>query len=207
MIKKLYSNEWLFFKNTILPIFLTLLFISTSLVILSYSYSTHHPDKTKNRIYNLKKNPEKSGFLDSNKFKTFRKIFLDNLIVSFETILIGFIPFLFLSVLSVLFLSLQIGLVLAGNNLFAKIDQFSFLVSIFLHGIFEVPAIIYASSIGIYLTLQTSKMVLPSYRSKAVQFKILFKNVCWSFALVIFPLLTIAAFIEVFITPLLQVTP
>jgi stage II sporulation protein M len=136
-----------------------------------------------------------------NEFTVIVRLFFTNLIVTFGAIVLGFIPFLFLSVGPIVGLSICTGIVLAGNELFLKLDYFSLLLSIVPHGIFEILANIYASSIGIYLAIQTSKMVIPRFRSKAPSLQTLCNEASHSFILVVVPSLIIAAFVEVLVTP------
>jgi stage II sporulation protein M len=136
-----------------------------------------------------------------NEFTVIVRLFFTNLIVTFGAIVLGFIPFLFLSVGPIVGLSICTGIVLAGNELFLKLDYYSFLLSIVPHNIFEIPANIYASSIGIYLTIQTSKMIIPRFRSKAPSLQTLCNEASHSFILVVVPSLIIAAFVEVLVTP------
>jgi stage II sporulation protein M len=106
-----------------------------------------------------------------------------------------------LPVVTILIFGISIGLVFSANNLSINIDQSSLLLSILPHSIFEIPAIIYASSIGIFSTIQTSKMIIPRVRSKATSFRALCKEAGRSFVLIVVPLLTVAALVEAFITP------
>jgi len=170
---------------------------------LTYNYYIQNPHKTKNKIYfTHEKSFEKSHRISQDSLKLFIEIFWGNIMISLKSIALGFIPFLFLSIFGVLSLSMPIGLFLAGAKLFTEIDQFSLFVSLFTHGIFEFPASLYASSIGVYLTIQTSKMILPKFRSKAVSLRTLCKQAIHSFILIVLPLLMIAAFIEAFISPM-----
>jgi len=201
VLKKYYLTEWFFFRKKLLPIFVILLPFFISMAFLSYDYFIRHPDKAKSKIYEYGNNLSKGGFFSENSFKVFMKLFLNNLIASFGTTALGFIPFLFLPVVTILIFGISIGLVFSANNLLINIDQLSLLLSILPHSIFEIPAIIYTSSIGIFSTIQTSKMIIPRFRSKATSFQTLCKEAGRSFVLIVVPLLTIAALVEAFITP------
>jgi stage II sporulation protein M len=133
-------------------------------------------------------------------FKLMIEIFWGNLLICLKSIILGFVPFLFLPVIGVFSSIMPIGLFLAGVNLFTEMDQFSFFVSLLPHGIFELAASLYASSVGVYLTIQTSKMILPKFRAKAVPLRTLCKQAAHSFILIVVPLLMVAAFIEAFIS-------
>ena len=201
MLRRNYLNQWNFFKRQLLRTFVILLLLSIFMGYLSYDYSMDHPDKAKTRIHSMYKKFEKSGLTTDHNFKALIEIFCSNLIFCLRSIVAGFIPFLFLSVSGVLAFCMPIGVLLAVAKLYTNLDQFSLLASLWPHGIFESMAVLYASSAGVYLTIQTSKMILPKFRSKAVPFKTLCKQAACSFILVVVPLLIVAAFIEVFITP------
>ncbi len=203
MLKRYYLTEWFFFRKKLLPIFVILLVFFISTAFFSYNYFVQHPDKAKSKIYEYGNNLSKSGFFSENSFRVFMKLFLNNLIASFGTAALGFIPFLFLPVVTILIFGISIGLVFSANNLSLNIEQLSLFLSILPHSIFEIPATIYASSIGIFLTIQTSKMIIPKVRSKATSFQALCKEAGRSFVLIVVPLLTVAALVEAFITPAL----
>jgi len=201
MIRKCYLTEWFFFRRKLLPIFVILLLFFISMAFLGYDYFIRHPDKAKSKIYEYGDILSKGGFFSENSFKVFMKLFLNNLIASFGTVSLSFIPFLFLPVVTILIFGISIGLVFSANSLSINIDQLSLLLSILPHSILEIPAIIYASSIGIYLNIQISKKVIPWTRHNSPSFSNLCKDAGRSFCLIIVPLLLVAAFIEAFITP------
>ena len=171
------------------------------MAFLYYDYFIDHPDRAKSIEPNFGKTFPKGSLFRENEFELIVRLFWNNLITSFGTTVSGFIPFLFLPVVTIVGLSIATGIILSGNELFLKLDQFSLLMSIVPHGIFEIPAIIYASSIGIYLTIQTSKMIIPKFKSKTPSPQTLCKVAGRSFILIVVPLLIIAAIVEVLVTP------
>jgi stage II sporulation protein M len=205
MIKRHYISEWLFFRKKLFPIFVILSLLFILMTFLYYNYFIDHPDRAKVIAPNYGKTIYKGSLSRENEFTVIVRLFFTNLAVTFGAIISGFIPFLFLPVGPIVGLSIATGIVLSANELFLKLDQFSLLMSIIPHGIFEIPAIIYASSLGIYLTIQTSKMVIPKFRPKAPSLRTLCKEAARSFIFVVVPLLMVAAFVEVFVTPRCQV--
>ena len=201
MLRKNYLDQRNFFKRQLLRTFVMLLLLSIFMGYLSYDYFMDHPDKAKTRIHSMHKEFEKFGLTADHNFKALIEIFWSNLIFCLRSIVAGFIPFLFLSVLSILAFCMPIGVILAAAKLYSYVDRFSLLASLLPHGIFELMAVLYASSAGVYLTIQVSKMILPKFRSNALPFKTLCKQAAYSFILVVVPLLIVAAFIEVYITP------
>jgi len=200
MIRKYYLSEWLFFRKKLLAIFVILSLLSISMPFLYYDYYIDHPDRAQ-IMPNYRKTLHTGSLYTVNKFTLIVRLFWNNLIVTLRSTISGFVPFLFLSGLTILGLSIETGIVLSYNELFLKLDTFSLLMTMVPHGIFEFPAIIYASSLGIYLTIQTSKMIIPKFRSKTSSLQTLCEQAARSFILIVIPLLVIAAFVEVLVTP------
>lgn len=190
-----------FFKKKLRFIFLILLLLLILLSFSTYSYFIRYPEKAKSTIFDYVKTFRKVGLYSENSFKAFIKLFLTNLIFSLGATILGFIPFLFLPVIAIPNLSIYVGLAISINELFAKQNLLKFLSFLFPHGALEIPAIIYASAIGIYLTIQISKKVIPWTRHNSLPFPTLCKQAGRSFILIVVPLLLIAAFVEAFITP------
>lgn len=201
MVTKYYLTEWLFFRKKLPPIFIILSLLSILLTSLYYQYYNDHPDRAKIMAPYYGKIPDKSIFLKVNKFTLIVRIFWNNLLITFGSAISGLFPFLFLSGLTILGSSIAAGIALSHNELFIKPDKFSLLMTVVPHGIFEMAAVIYASSIGIYLTIQTSKMIIPKFRPKAPSLQTLCEEAGRSFILIVVPLLAIAAFVEVLVTP------
>jgi uncharacterized membrane protein SpoIIM required for sporulation len=102
------------------------------------------------------------------------------------------------------------------------------LTKILPHGVFELSAVLYSTSLGLYLSAGLGKKAVAAWRKKRGQRygqpppaqdltnflesypewaagpESLARNVVRSFVLVVLPLLLIAAFIEGFITPSLR---
>jgi len=201
MVKKYYLNEWLFFRKKLFPIFVILSLVFISMAYVYYDYYIYHPDRARNIVPSYGKTFHKGSSVRENEFVLIVRLFFKNLIFTLGATVSGFIPFLFLPAAAIVSLSVATGIVLSANELFLKLDQFSLFMSIAPHGIFEIPAIIYASSIGIYLTIQTSKMIIPKFRSKAPSHQIFCKEASRSYILIVVPLLMTAAFVEALVTP------
>jgi stage II sporulation protein M len=203
MISKYYLTEWLFFKKKLLPIFVILSLLFISMTFFYYHYYIDHPDRAKIIAPNYGDTSRKATLYTVNKFTLVGMVFLNNLSFTFLYTLLGFVPFLFLSFGAIVSSSCTIGILFSENEIFLKLDKFSLLMAMSPHGIFEVPAVIYASSIGIYLTIQTSKMIIRKFRSKTpalLTFLTLCEEAGRSFILIVVPLLLIAAFVEVLIS-------
>lgn len=128
-------------------------------------------------------------------------IFLHNLQSVFWATLSGvllfFVPFLFI-VLNAFTLGMVMALLQnTGQPLFE-----SFVKYILPHGIFELPAIFYAVSIGIFLNIQILKKIFPETRQKSLKTREILVQVVRSYVLIVIPLVLVAGLIESFITAL-----
>lgn len=128
-------------------------------------------------------------------------------------ILFGFIPFLFLPILSPLLNGSSMGII--TSILYIKKLKVlpNLLLGVAPHGIFELPAIFYANSLSIFLSLQVTKKILyqnhgedflhGTIEKKTEPLFPLFKRILKTWLSVIVPLLFVAAVIETFVTPIL----
>jgi len=124
----------------------------------------------------------------------FAFIFINNSLKSLFTAILGlafgFVPFCF--VVSNGFI---VGLALALKA--KETGLINALLYIIPHGLLEIPAILLASSYGLWLGV----VVIRKIRKKKVNLKESVKYVLINFVKIIFPILLIAAFIEVYLTP------
>ena len=217
-IKEIYSAEWQWFKSTNLKTFLTLILVFAVFAVASHFYLIGHPEIAEDKVMEIVKAlMEKLPVLERG-FKLFVAIFLNNLFVATLAMLAGLIPFLFIPVWAVGINAIAMGIIssyvyLKGYNLFAL-----FVLGIVPHGIFEIPALLYACSLGVLLSMRVIRIL--TNMSSSVQkpgslaaiektpgegreeaFIAAFKRVLGTWLLVIIPLLLLAAAIETFITP------
>ncbi len=131
------------------------------------------------------------------------KIFYINMRTTFIFTMLGFIPF-FLGVLPFL---MTISVLLGVSLALAVTKGYGFMTFIKLtapHGVFELIAVIYGVSLGVYFSKEMTKKILARHGGNSIPFTQLMKSVPRSYLLVILPLLALAALIEVFATPLLK---
>lgn len=202
MLRKNYSEEWSFFRRILFRTFLVLSFLSVVTIAMSYDYYRRHPDKIEARFGALGKYVQQHDLAQEWEVKRCVKLFLNNAVASIQAMALGMIPFLFLPSIAVIASSIPAGLLLAANEIKGIQDNFSFVVQrIIPHGIFEFVAMIYASSIGIYLSLQISRRLIPKYGQNTLPFRVLSTQAIRSFLFVVIPLLLVAAVVQTFVTP------
>ena len=113
----------------------------------------------------------------------------------------GFVPFLFLPLLSLMVNGALMGLLAAlmvsnGSSLLA------FLAGIVPHGIFEIPALLLSIACGVYLCRNMCRVVVSS--PDRIPLLELLEDLLRVIVLVIAPLTAVAAFVECYVTPLVM---
>jgi stage II sporulation protein M len=201
MLRRNYSDEWLFFRRTLFRTFLALSVLGLIIIAMSYDHYKRHPEKIRAKTGVLEKYVQEHDLAGKVGIKRCTKLFLNNLVASFQATTSGFMPFLFLPTVTVIVSSIPAGLLIAANEAAGIQNNFSFILKrLFPHGIFEFVAMIYASSIGIFLTEQISKKLIPKYKSNVPPLRNLCVQAGRSFLQVVVPLLLIAALVQTFIT-------
>jgi len=202
MLLRIYSDEWNFFRRTLFRTFLVLSVLCVVTITMSYDYYRRHPDKMRSKFSMLRNYTQEHDLAEKGGVKRCAKLFLNNLLASIQVTISGFVPFLFLPIVTVITSSMPAGLLIAANEALGMQGNFSFLLQKLVpHGIFEFVAMLYASSIGIYVTKQMSRKLISRYRLITLSFGNLCKQAARSFFFFVVPLLLIAAVVQTFVTP------
>lgn len=156
-------------------------------------------------------------------------LFYHNARASVIAVAAGAVPFLFLPILDPLLNGAVLGLLVSIAR-HQSLDVPRLVVTQILpHGVFELTAVLYATSLGLYLSAGMGKKAVAMWKARQSRRagRIaagagpesqpeagpepaepgpggLLRNVVRSFVLVILPLLAVAAFVEAFITPHLR---
>jgi stage II sporulation protein M len=175
--------------------------------------------------------------LDASPLVLALTLFYHNARASVVAVAAGAAPFLFLPILDPLVNGGVLGL-LASVSKHQGLDvPRLFLTQVLPHGVFELTAILYATSVGLYLSAEMGKKAQAAWRRKwgacppapavapgagsaspgaPLEFLETYperaaaeppgpaQNIVRSFVLVVLPLLLLAAFLEGFVTPLLD---
>ncbi len=140
------------------------------------------------------------GFLNSTGIDLWLGIFLNNVIASGISSLLGVIPFLFLPMFSLASNAIIIGLIGAVYQT-NGIGWWAFLVGVLPHGVIEIPALVLGVTLGVHLCFKLSKTILRrSFKGELKQAVIGCLRI---YLLWLTPLFFLAAFIETFMTPIL----
>lgn len=132
---------------------------------------------------------------DANDLLVLLFIFFNNSLKALIAILLG--PLFFVPVIFMFINGFLLGMVLkviGGEVGFTTVGA-----ALVPHGIFEIPAVVIASGYGIWLGF----MIIKKFATNNHEIKIsgLYGHVLRKFALIIVPVLIIAALIEVFVSP------
>jgi stage II sporulation protein M len=146
-------------------------------------------------------------------------LFYHNARASIVWVATGIVPFLFLPILDPVISGGVLGLLVSVSRHHGLDVPRLVLTQILPHGVIELAAVLYATSIGLYLSKGTGRMINAAWTARKRRRAgipdaspepdgrgpdRLFHNAVRSFVLVVLPLLVIAAFIEGFITPALR---
>lgn len=217
-LHELYSAEWLWFKSSNWKTFLALILLFLAFAAGSHIFLVQHPEIAEKKVMEIVKAlMEKLPVMEGG-FKLFLAIFLNNLLVSTLAMLAGLIPFLFIPIWAVGINAIAMGIIssyihLKGYNLLALI-----IFGIAPHGLFEIPALLYACSLGVHLSIRVVRILtdMPTNtqtprslgatetsneKGNEDGFISSFRRVLRTWLLVVVPLLLVAAAIETYITP------
>jgi stage II sporulation protein M len=156
-------------------------------------------------------------------------LFYHNARASVVAVAAGVVPFLFLPIFDPLLNGGVLGLLVSVTKHQGLDVPRLVLTKILPHGVFELSAVLYATSLGLYLSAEMGKKAVAAWNKRmnkpptkqpavpdptnflrsypdrmAAEPESLVRNVFRSFLLVVLPLLLVAAFIEGFITPILR---
>ncbi|EPY2303711.1 hypothetical protein FDF18_10070 [Clostridium sporogenes] len=191
-MKSFNFEEFKIFNKKLLNDFIVMLVLFFFIVIVTELMFKYNPSYVNNIIKNLSNTMK----INDNVKKEFIDIFFNNVKVSIVSIIIGVIPYIYLSFITPIVNAWVIGLVLANAKIMKQNVLLTLLLGILPHGVFEITAFLYASSIGVYLTKNISNYTTNKYEF----FKKVVPNILIAFLFIIIPLLFISTFIEVFIS-------
>lgn len=216
-LRQLYREEWQRFKARHLKIFMLALLLFVLVAVLSYTYLLGHPEFTEQKFMELAEKLLEKIPLDRGKLVMSAAILLSNLAAASLAIGLGLVPFMFLPTFGVMLNGAAMGVMSAFMTLRGVELGSLLLFGLVPHGIIEIPAFLYACTLGFALCLGLTRFVIhelfsrgnalapasPSGPGPEESFTDLLKHTFRTFVLVIIPLILLAALIETFVTPLL----
>ncbi|MFV0496700.1 MAG: stage II sporulation protein M [Candidatus Fimivivens sp.] len=129
-------------------------------------------------------------------------LFFNNFIASGMAVVMGGIAFLFVPLASLALNAAIVGVMSAIMSTAGIGGFFDLVVSIAPHGVFEIPALLISTAMGVALCLDISARILRKKRDRS--FSALLAEIARVSVLVVVPLLAVAAVLEVYLTPALM---
>jgi stage II sporulation protein M len=227
LIKRLYRQEWKAWRSHYRKYFKYAARILGAGFVIGFVYFLVRPDQEKKALEFVVRS-FKDIRLEGSPLVLALTLFYHNAQASVLAVAAGCVPFLFLPILDPLLNGSVLGLLVSVTKHQGLDVPRLVLTKILPHGVFELTGVLYATSLGLYLSAEVGKRVLAAWRNRrsrrqaqphpvsdltnvletyparpAAEPESLARNAFRSFILVVLPLLLIAAFIEGFITPLL----
>lgn len=202
---KYIKNEWLmtwnFFKNNLakLTLIMGLVFLATA--VISWLYFLLNPDLSKDLMQEILAMFDAKDLVNAEGNISAYGLIMNNLQACLISILLGFIPFLFLPMISLLFNAFIIG-IMGSFMQTAGMSVLTFLAGIIPHGIFELTALFLSMAMGVFACLQ----IIRKIRGKLDDLTpvTLMLPLLRVYILIVLPFIIIAGFIEAYITPLIM---
>ncbi len=198
-MKSLIDNIRTFHRESIRKKFYILVFVFIVTVIIGIVTYISSPKLFEDLISMVVGKINSMNLDRSNTFHMAMMIFFNNLRVSVISLLVGFIPFLFVSAYPIVGNALILGVF---TTMFAtKTGSIAATLAFILpHGIIELAAIIYAAALGVNICNQINLKIQKRSEKKMAT---IIKSTITSFLAVVVPLLFVAAIIEAYITPMI----
>ncbi|PKM59600.1 MAG: hypothetical protein CVU99_12470 [Firmicutes bacterium HGW-Firmicutes-4] len=203
-MKEFFMTQWHgaenYFEKNLKPTFYFCLAFFGIMIVLNTLLFLSDPTLSQSYFKELQVLFNQKEFLEGTGVELWLGIFLNNVIASGISSLLGVIPFLFLPMFSLASNAIIIGLIGAVYQT-NGIGWLAFLVGILPHGVIEIPALILGVTLGVHLCLKLSKTILR--RSIKGELKQAAIGCLRIYILWLIPLFFLAAFIETFMTPIL----
>lgn len=205
-LKSEYNQEKLTFKQEYCKLFWILL-IGTIIIPVAvhflglYIYKSNPESVTKVSAYIQAAMAGIGDISKDSNAMVMLKIFANNARVSLRFVMFGSIPLVYFPMFAYLTNMALIGLVTSLVVNLSGVSVIGILAGLVPHGIFEIPAIVYATVLGVVLCKEMTKAL---WGKEHKPFNELFYNAARGYCLVVVPLLMIAGFVESFITPIIM---
>ena len=142
------------------------------------------------------------GFIAEDGGLSFVDLWLNNLFVCVRTVAMGVLPLVYLPLLVMLSNATVVGTVLGLTAAETQIRLTDAILYMILpHGIFELPAMFLTFGMGVYICRFLTRRFFRRNLEDKRTFIDVMNGIAKGFVLAVIPLVTIAAFIECFVTP------
>lgn len=198
-----YAKSFSFLRRRVRIIFGICVLVFLLLCVGSYFLLLQYSDAAEQVYMQFSQMVDSAGVMDEAGNISAMGLFLHNAMASGMSVVYGVMPFAFLPALSLLMNGVVIGGVLALLRSSAQVSVFRTVVfGLLPHGIFELPAILLAMALGIYLCKNLTGLILK--KDWADRFEDSLENIVRVYCTVVLPLLLVAGVIEAYVTPILM---
>lgn len=159
------------------------------------------PDLAETALDAFARQVEQAGVLDEEGGMSVFGLLMNNWRAMLLSAVYGFIPFLFLPVISLLTNGALLG-IMASFYLTRRMSMLLFLAGILPHGVFELPALVLSIACGAYLCVNMCRLVTSSPRR--IPMVELLGDLLRVLVLLVAPMTVAAAFIECYVTPVVM---
>ncbi|MDF3003903.1 MAG: hypothetical protein K0S22_375 [Oscillospiraceae bacterium] len=200
-----YQRAFAFLRRLLIPLLLMLAVFVAAAVVAHFSFSAQYradPAKMEQQMAQLAELFDEKDVISESGQLSAVGLFFNNFIASGMSVVIGVVPFIFVPLAALAFNAALIGMISAIMATTGAGGLYELLISVAPHGVFEIPALIISSAMGIALCLDVSARVL--YRKRDMSFLMLLAELARLSVLVVVPLLAVAAVLEAYLTPTLM---
>lgn len=169
--------------------------------VLSAQYQTD-PAKIEQQLVQLSQLFNEKDIIDESGQLSAIGLFFNNFIASGMAVAAGVVPFIFVPLAALALNASIVGLISAIMGAMGMGGFFELVVSIAPHGVFEIPALLISTAMGVTLCLDITARILRKKRD--MPFGTLLAELVRIFVLMVVPLLAAAAVLEAYLTPALM---
>ena len=200
-VKKQALLAWKFYREQLLRLHLGCMLAFLAVCALSAVVLGLFAEQAQAIVESFMAEVQQSGLVDENGSISLAALFGNNLQATLTATVMGFVPFVFLPVVSLALNGAVIGAVLALSGAMGMQTGQMVLLGLLPHGIFEIPAIMLGVAMGLYLCRQMNGTLRK--RPGTPRIEAVLPHLCRVAVFGVVPLLAAAAVIETFVTPLL----
>lgn len=218
-----YRGEWLLFRTQYAKTFAFAAGLLVAACVLGFAYFAAHPERSSALLATLNSSVLAKVPRGSSGAALALAIFWNNLRASLIALALGIIPFACLPAVFPLLNGGILGLLMFALHSRGMNVPLRFLVDLAPHGVFEIAGWLYATTLGMRLSLDLVRRLLaprpaaaaagsapspeqagPEISEGARPETPLLRQIVVSFLRVVVPLLLVAALVEAYVTPLLD---
>ena len=195
------KNAWNFYKTCLLKRHLWCMAAFVALCVVSAAVLGLFSQQAEAIVQSFVEEVQQSGLLDEQGNISTLRLLGNNLQATLMAALMGFLPFVFLPVCSLVLNAVVVGAAVALSGIAGMAAWQMVLLGLLPHGIFEIPAMMLGVSMGLYLcTVMNGNL---RRRPGVPRIEAVLPHMTAVFLLGAVPLLVLAAVVETFVTPLL----